>query len=201
LQVIAVHSLSTCRRRREKRRKGQFPKSRHRKSLVVRRLQIPGYVIGTRVFSRLYKSLIQQDEGWCRGGELNSLRRPFQGRALPVSYPGNSVDKRLYGGLRPDASSWIRELGGWGFAGCSKFADCNSEVGFARGICFFLASARKQIPRFGRDDNGMIQRANPAIRNDKSPLFFAACEARARYLPGNNANVQIEPPAGTLAAP
>jgi hypothetical protein len=25
---------------------------------------------------------------WCRGGELNSLRRPFQGRALPVSYPG-----------------------------------------------------------------------------------------------------------------
>ena len=22
------------------------------------------------------------------GGELNSLRRPFQGRALPVSYPG-----------------------------------------------------------------------------------------------------------------
>src|SRR5579863_1154692 len=34
---------------------------------------------------------------WCRGGELNSLRRPFQGRALPVSYPGISVDERLYG--------------------------------------------------------------------------------------------------------
>src|SRR5580692_3100357 len=26
--------------------------------------------------------------GWCRGAELNCLRRPFQGRALPVSYPG-----------------------------------------------------------------------------------------------------------------
>ncbi len=34
---------------------------------------------------------------WCRGGELNSLRRPFQGRALPVSYPGTYVAKRLYG--------------------------------------------------------------------------------------------------------
>jgi hypothetical protein len=26
--------------------------------------------------------------GWCRGAELNCLRRPFQGRALPVSYLG-----------------------------------------------------------------------------------------------------------------
>src|SRR5713101_2317276 len=25
---------------------------------------------------------------WCRGAESNCLRRPFQGRALPVSYPG-----------------------------------------------------------------------------------------------------------------
>ena len=30
-------------------------------------------------------------EKWCRGGELNSLRRPFQGRALPVSYPGTGA--------------------------------------------------------------------------------------------------------------
>src|SRR6266849_9759170 len=30
---------------------------------------------------------------WCRGGELNSLRRPFQGRALPVSYPGTGAVK------------------------------------------------------------------------------------------------------------
>src|ERR1700733_3367000 len=27
-------------------------------------------------------------EVWCRGAELNCLPRPFQGRALPVSYPG-----------------------------------------------------------------------------------------------------------------
>jgi hypothetical protein len=32
---------------------------------------------------------------WCRGGELNSLRRPFQGRALPVSYPGTGVKQIL----------------------------------------------------------------------------------------------------------
>ena len=40
---------------------------------------------------------------WCRGGELNSLRRPFQGRALPVSYPGTDVAKRLYGCGRIEA--------------------------------------------------------------------------------------------------
>jgi site-specific DNA recombinase len=33
-------------------------------------------------------NLLGETLGWCRGGELNSLRRPFQGRALPVSYPG-----------------------------------------------------------------------------------------------------------------
>ena len=29
--------------------------------------------------------------GWCRGAELNCLRRPFQGRALPVSYLGTQT--------------------------------------------------------------------------------------------------------------
>jgi hypothetical protein len=28
---------------------------------------------------------------WCRGAELNCLRRPFQGRALPVSYLGTGT--------------------------------------------------------------------------------------------------------------
>src|ERR1700687_1629915 len=36
---------------------------------------------------------------WCRGGELNSLRRPFQGRALPVSYPGTGAVKDSTGAL------------------------------------------------------------------------------------------------------
>ena len=31
--------------------------------------------------------------GWCRGAELNCLRRPFQGRALPVSYLGTGMNK------------------------------------------------------------------------------------------------------------
>jgi hypothetical protein len=30
-------------------------------------------------------------EEWCRGAELNCLRRPFQGRALPVSYLGTGT--------------------------------------------------------------------------------------------------------------
>ena len=48
-------------------------------------------------YGKLRKELIKWARRWCRGGELNSLRRPFQGRALPVSYPGISVDKGLYG--------------------------------------------------------------------------------------------------------
>src|SRR5258708_15575670 len=38
--------------------------------------------------------------GWCRGGELNSLRRPFQGRALPVSYPGTGAVKDSTGAMQ-----------------------------------------------------------------------------------------------------
>src|SRR6202030_4026914 len=37
---------------------------------------------------------------WCRGGELNSLRRPFQGRALPVSYPGTGAVKDSTGAMQ-----------------------------------------------------------------------------------------------------
>ena len=33
--------------------------------------------------------------GWCRGAELNCLRRPFQGRALPVSYLGTDEAHKL----------------------------------------------------------------------------------------------------------
>ena len=31
------------------------------------------------------------DAGMCRGAESNCLRRPFQGRALPVSYLGTGT--------------------------------------------------------------------------------------------------------------
>src|SRR5271155_3654834 len=37
---------------------------------------------------RYYGNFNAEKKGWCRGAELNCLRRPFQGRALPVSYPG-----------------------------------------------------------------------------------------------------------------
>src|SRR6185437_9931522 len=44
-------------------------------------------------------------EKWCRGAELNCLRRPFQGRALPVSYLGTGRSAILrgdYGGVNSD---------------------------------------------------------------------------------------------------
>src|SRR5260370_29590562 len=52
---------------------------------------------------------------WCRGGELNSLRRPFQGRALPVSYPGTGAVKDSKGALQGCQCSrgWRVEAGDW----------------------------------------------------------------------------------------
>src|SRR5487761_1483504 len=37
---------------------------------------------------------------WCRGAELNCLRRPFQGRALPVSYLGTGTISDFTGAAR-----------------------------------------------------------------------------------------------------
>ena len=37
---------------------------------------------------------------WCRGAESNCLRRPFQGRALPVSYPGTVGNEDSTGACR-----------------------------------------------------------------------------------------------------
>jgi hypothetical protein len=57
-------------------------------------------------------NLIGETLGMCRGGELNSLRRPFQGRALPVSYPGTGA-KRFYGrvaGVSMSAGGWKLEV-------------------------------------------------------------------------------------------
>jgi hypothetical protein len=44
-----------------------------------------------RAKSRIRRGSFLQQK-WCRGAELNCLRRPFQGRALPVSYLGTSKD-------------------------------------------------------------------------------------------------------------
>jgi hypothetical protein len=44
--------------------------------------------------------LLGETLGMCRGGELNSLRRPFQGRALPVSYPGTGAEKDSTGAMQ-----------------------------------------------------------------------------------------------------
>jgi hypothetical protein len=38
-----------------------------------------------------WKPLGEANQGWCRGPESNWLRPPFQGGALPMSYPGNST--------------------------------------------------------------------------------------------------------------
>jgi hypothetical protein len=34
------------------------------------------------------EGVVKQNPEWCRGPESNWLRPPFQGGALPVSYPG-----------------------------------------------------------------------------------------------------------------
>ncbi len=48
-------------------------------------------------------------EKWCRGAELNCLRRPFQGRALPVSYLGTDAVLRFYGkGSPPQSENLLR---------------------------------------------------------------------------------------------
>jgi hypothetical protein len=38
-----------------------------------------------------------REYGWCRGAESNCLRRPFQGRALPVSYLGTGMENNFTG--------------------------------------------------------------------------------------------------------
>jgi hypothetical protein len=85
------------------------------------------------------------------GGELNSLRRPFQGRALPVSYSGTEVAKGLHG--RPSLNArGVLEVGGWKIR-------CHSEGGICPRNLLFSRGAVKQIPRFARDDsrNGLAR--------------------------------------------
>jgi hypothetical protein len=73
------------------------------------------------VFSVLGFSEFNTKIKWWRGGELNSLRRPFQGRALPVSYPARWAVKDFTGALQGcqcsrgwslDVGSWNLEVGG-----------------------------------------------------------------------------------------
>src|SRR6266853_418388 len=59
----------------------------------LRGLETLLHVYYTRAQFSLHVSLKTKNKRWCRGGELNSLRRPFQGRALPVSYPGTGAVK------------------------------------------------------------------------------------------------------------
>src|SRR5271168_5099549 len=55
-------------------------------------------------------------EGWCRGPESDWLRRPFQGRALPVSYLGtrtikDSTEKSGKWEEKTTAGNWPRRHG------------------------------------------------------------------------------------------
>src|ERR1700686_615063 len=62
-------------------------------------------------------------QGMCRGGELNSLRRPFQGRALPVSYPGTGASKILRARCRG-----VNVLDARGHFWSQDFGSRNSEI-------------------------------------------------------------------------
>ena len=45
----------------------------------------------TYIASGTWDVLGAENHGWCRGPESNWLRPPFQGGALPVSYPGTQL--------------------------------------------------------------------------------------------------------------
>src|ERR1700731_2205445 len=46
-----------------------------------------------RIHERKNGRAVDRSRKWCRGAESNCLRRPFQGRALPVSYLGTGMNK------------------------------------------------------------------------------------------------------------
>jgi hypothetical protein len=50
--------------------------------------RLPDKEVGTRSARKAAATKRALGKEWCRGAESNRLRRPFQGRALPVSYPG-----------------------------------------------------------------------------------------------------------------
>ncbi len=39
--------------------------------------------------------MAKKNQNWCRGPESNWLRPPFQGGALPLSYPGNRCNSAI----------------------------------------------------------------------------------------------------------
>ena len=39
--------------------------------------------------------MAKKKQNWCRGPESNWLRPPFQGGALPLSYPGNRYNSAI----------------------------------------------------------------------------------------------------------
>jgi hypothetical protein len=49
--------------------------------------------------SRFFRRISDGANGWCRGPESNWLRPPFQGGALPMSYPGNVTFSSLVAAL------------------------------------------------------------------------------------------------------
>ena len=68
---------------------------------------------------------------------------------------------------------------------CARGPSRASAIGIPKSRIFSMPSlASNQMPQ------------RPALQQ-----FHGAYLSNRRYLPGNNANVQMEPPAGTLAAP
>ena len=136
---------------------------------------------GLRGFNRTFNcsgSEERRPNQWCRGGELNSLRRPFQGRALPVSYPGNSVDKRLYGRGGIEARAWRNCLrrkisGAKNYFGAGGNFEC---------LTGFLISSQTKMqnntPQISVVHHGPIGTGNKTKRSHlRQPSFFHQMDA------------------------
>src|SRR5882762_8656362 len=113
---------------------------------------------------------------WCRGGELNSLRRPFQGHALPVSYPGTGAVKDFTGApqgcqcsrrWRLDARGWSLEVGRWRFeARFFKFEEKPpaSSIKPPSSKTYLIDASNSRIHSFPfRTSRGFVPSAGPTM--------------------------------------
>ena len=94
-------------------------------------------------------------DGWCRGAESNCLRRPFQGRALPMSYLGT--------GTTNDSTEKAREWKG----------KTSGRIGPPGLIA--------AVPNCDRDGSGIRSQAsgNADLKSIGRDLSFGSCGSRS----------------------
>ncbi len=89
-------------------------------------------------------NLLGGRSGWCRGPESNWLRPPFQGGALPLSYPGTCGLEIVWGATRPCQFAWSNSsFSKWPCAGLPnprsawRFTNLKRTAAWLRHCCTF----------------------------------------------------------------